>query len=355
MGGEIYMRKKYLNNFKIISILLILIFAMFFNFNNKFLAQDEKEDDKVVLCGIPFGIKLFTDGVIVTATSDVISSKGIVNPAKDAGIKNGDNIKSINGISVKSNEQMADIINENKDKSLELTVKRNKNTFKTKLQPAKEITDENYKAGMWVRDSCAGIGTLTFYNEKNNTFAGLGHGICDIDTGTIMPLKNGEIVKACIGSVTKGIKGSPGELQGYFTEKNSFGNILINNYNGVYGKLNNLSVDKNENITVAKPEEIKTGAAQVLTTIKSTKPKLYNAEIKSINYEANDDKQITIKITDEELIKETGGIVQGMSGSPIIQENKLVGAITNVFVNDPETGYAVFANDMLNETKNISN
>ena len=239
MGGEIYMRKKYLNNFKIISILLILIFAMFFNVNNKFLAQDEKEDDKVVLCGIPFGIKLFTDGVIVTATSDVISSKGIVNPAKDAGIKNGDNIKSINGISVKSNEQMADIINENKDKSLELTVKRNKNTFKTKLQPAKEITDENYKAGMWVRDSCAGIGTLTFYNEKNNTFAGLGHGICDIDTGTIMPLKNGEIVKACIGSVTKGIKGSPGELQGYFTEKNSFGNILINNYNGVYGKLNN--------------------------------------------------------------------------------------------------------------------
>lgn len=348
------MRKKYLNNFKIISILLILIFAIFFNVNGKFLAQNEKEDNNVVLCGVPFGIKLFTDGVIVTATGDIITNRGIVNPAREAGIKNGDNIKKINDISIKSNEQMAQIINENKNKSVDLTVERDKNMFKTKLQPAKAIGEDNYRVGMWVRDSCAGIGTLTFYNEKNNTFAGLGHGICDIDTGTIMPLENGEIVKACIGSTVKGQKGTPGELVGYFTEKNSFGNILLNNYNGVYGKLNNLSIDKNENIPVAKPEEIKIGSAQILTTIKGTTPKLYDAQINDINYQANDDKQITIKITDETLINETGGIVQGMSGSPIIQNNKLVGAVTNVFVNDPKTGYAVFANDMLKQSQNIT-
>lgn len=347
------MRKKYLNNFKIISILLILIFAIFFNVNFKISAQDDK-NNSVVLCGMPFGIKLFTDGVIVTATGDIITNRGIVNPAREAGIKNGDNIKKINDISIKSNEQMATIINENKDKSLDLTVERNKNVFKTKLQPVKVIGEEDFKVGMWVRDSCAGIGTLTFYNEKNNTFAGLGHGICDIDTGTIMPLENGEVVKACIGSLIKGQKGSPGELVGYFTDKNSFGNITLNNYNGVYGTLNNLSVDKNENISVAKPEEIELGDAQILTTIKGTTPKYYDVQIKNINYNTNDDKQLTIKITDKTLINEAGGIVQGMSGSPIIQKDKLVGAVTNVFVNDPETGYAIFADDMLKQTENIS-
>ncbi len=313
------------------------------------------DEVKVTPCGTPFGVKMFTQGVVVVGTSDVKCSKGTVNPAKEAGIKVGDIILNINGKEVNTNEDVSNLINQSGGNPLVISIRRCNVDFDVRIVPVVSDSGDGFKAGIWVRDSSAGIGTLTFYEQESNLFAGLGHGICDTDTGEIMPLLSGDIVSANINGITKSQKGSPGELKGYFNDDVAIGTLLTNNQTGVYGKLNSSPVN-NEPITVAMKQQVLMGNAKILTTIDGCTPESYDIEILNINYdEQSPTKNMIIKITDERLLEKTGGIVQGMSGSPIIQNGMLVGAVTHVFVNDPEKGYAIFAENMVQSTNKIAN
>jgi len=204
-------------------------------------------------------------------------------------------------------------------------------------------------AGIRVRDSSAGIGTSTFYSPSLNISCGLGHGICDVDTGEILTINSGEAVPANIVSINKSSAGSPGELKGQFLE-GSFGKIIANNETGIY--FSDKYEDLNNLKKLAVKQDIKVGDAKIYTCVDGVTPKYYNCKIEKINYNNNITKNMVIKITDKELLDKTGGIVQGMSGSPIIQNNMLVGAITHVFVNDPTKGYGIFAENMLLSAKN---
>ena len=311
------------------------------------------EETKVIPCGVPFGVKIFTDGVVVVGISDVKVNLSTVNPAKDAGLKIGDVIMSIDNHTVNSNEEVAKYIQNCNGNPLTLSVRRENMTFSTEICPVKS-EDSNYKAGLWVRDSSAGIGTLTYYNREQQVFAGLGHGICDVDTGELMPLRNGDIVPAIINGVVKGEKGTPGELRGYFSDQDSIGTLLANVNTGVYGVMDKAPVE-NEPLVVAMKQQVIPGKAQILTTINGQAPQYYDIEIESVNYkEHTPTKNMVIRITDPKLLETTGGIVQGMSGSPIIQNGMLVGAVTHVFVNEPECGYGIFAENMLQISNSIS-
>ncbi len=307
----------------------------------------------VILCGTPFGVKIYTDGVMVIGISDVATTDGSQSPGKASGLQKGDVITKIDDKTVLNNEELEKIIESSNGKEINLSIIRDNIFSNTALKPLKSINDDKYRAGIWVRDSSAGIGTLTFYNKQNKTFSGLGHGICDIDTGEILPLAKGEIIDAAISDVSRGREGSPGELKGCFIDSNPIGKIYANNITGIYGTLNNLPFNTNS-IDIAMKQHVKKGPAQILTTVEGNKPRYYDINIDSVNYNVNSPtKNIKISVTDKNLLEKTGGIVQGMSGSPIIQNGALIGAITHVFVNNPARGYGIFAETMLTNSNNI--
>lgn len=311
------------------------------------------EEKELIPCGTPFGVKIFTQGVMIIGLSDIKTDDGVFNPAKSAGIKKGDIILNINGKEVLSNEDILKIVEESNGQSINLNIRRSNLVFEVNLSPVKSSSDQMYKIGLWVRDSSAGIGTMTFFDPASNCFAGLGHGICDIDTGELLPLSHGDIMKASINGVIKGEKGSPGELKGAFSNNEVIGNLRSNSFAGVYGELKCCPI-QNELLPIAMKQQVKIGKAKILTTISSDTPRYYNIEITSINYNENaPSKNMVILITDEELIETTGGIVQGMSGSPIIQNGKIVAAVTHVFVNEPTKGYAIFIENMLSFSNSL--
>lgn len=301
---------------------------------------------KVYPCGQPFGLKMFTKGVMVVGMGEV--EKGIM-PSKDAGIKLGDMILSIDDIPVYNNQDIIDIINQSNGKDVFIKVNRNNIEHIFKLTPKRSPTQDVYKAGMWVRNSTAGIGTLTFFTD-NGHFGGLGHPVCDIDTGEIMPLLSGEIINVEISGINKGRSGSPGELKGSFSNEENIGILTKNTSTGVFGKITNLEfLNNKKKLSVGMVKDIKQGPAKILATIDEKGPAYFDIIIDKINYNnTNPCKNMIIKIIDKKLINKTGGIVQGMSGSPIIQNGKLVGAVTHVFVNQPLKGYGIFAENMLN-------
>lgn len=300
--------------------------------------------------GSPFGIKMFTDGVMVVGMTDVINSGESCNPAKEAGIRLGDVITRINGKRVSTNEEVAAIVERSGGSPLSMEVRREGGEpFEASLLPVRSDDADVYRAGMWVRDSSAGIGTLTFIDPETSRFAGLGHGVCDIDTGSLMPLSSGEAVDVVITGVTKGMSGNPGELRGTFTETQPMGVLLRNDSTGIYGQLNPASLDLGDvsPAPVAMRQEVKVGKASVRTTVDGGEPEEYEIVIEKVNFsEANPTRNMVIRVTDPRLLSKTGGIVQGMSGSPILQNGKLVGAVTHVFVNDPARGYGIFAENM---------
>ena len=303
-------------------------------------------DEKVIPCGNPFGVKILTSGVMVIGLSDITTKNGVVNPAEEADIQIGDVITSINGKSVSSNSEIADIVNESDGEAITIEFIRDDENKTTSLTPAMAYPGSSYKAGIWVRDSSAGIGTITFCLE-DGVFGGLGHPICDVDTGEVLPLGSGEIVEASINGVEKGYVGDPGELCGTFDNNYSIGIVNYNSDAGIFGKLNT-PLSSHDPVEIALKQDIETGPATIYTTISGKTPQEYDVEIVSVN--VNDDsnnKNMVIKVTDPELLEQTGGIVQGMSGSPIIQNGKLVGAVTHVFVNDPTKGYGIFAENMM--------
>lgn len=294
--------------------------------------------------GETFGIKLYTKGVIVVSIDSVTTANGNADPAVGAGLKCGDIITHINDIPASSSQQMTDAVEKSDGSTLHLKVDRNGEITDIYLKPVMSVNGK-YKAGLWVRDSSAGIGTVTFYDDLSGMFAGLGHGVCDVDTGKIMPLSNGEAVRARVNGFYKSSAGNPGELCGIFSDI-PLGSLRVNHEMGVYGEL--LQPSGAKVIPVALESEVKLGKAQMITTIDDSGPQYYDIEITKI-YPSSDlsARNMIIKVTDPVLLEKTGGIVQGMSGSPIVQNSMLVGAVTHVFVNAPDQGYAIFAERML--------
>ncbi len=302
--------------------------------------------------GDVFGIKLYTKGVIVVSIDSVTTQNGIKDPAVEAGLKCGDIITHINGKDAVNSAQMTQAVEQSDGKVLKLTVDRNGEKMELNLRPELSVNG-NYKAGIWVRDSSAGIGTVTFYDDDARIFGGLGHGVCDIDTGKIMPLNNGEAVRAKINGFYKSTAGNPGELCGVFSDI-ALGNLRVNGETGVYGEL--LQPSGAKKMPVALESEVRLGKAKIITTIDENGPQYYDIEITKI-YPSSDlsTRNMIIRVTDPELLEKTGGIVQGMSGSPIVQNSMLVGAVTHVFVNDPTQGYGIFANRMIQTRDSLEN
>jgi len=310
--------------------------------------------------GQPIGVKLSTKGTLIVALSDIETENGkTISPGAAAGIQVGDSILKINNINITSSEQVSEIVNNCEGKELTILVSRKGEEFTKKVKPVKSANETKYKIGLWIRDSTAGVGTLTFYDEKSNKFAALGHPITDSDTGTILNINTGQIISSSIVSVRKGAKGNPGELKGIFIDEEvSLGEISKNTECGIFGCSNKSLINKkyNKPLDIALRDEIKVGAAQILTTIDGEEPKLYNIEIeKLLKQETPSPKSMIIKITDPVLLEKTGGIVQGMSGSPIIQNNKIVGAVTHVLINKPDTGYGVYIEWMLKDADILTN
>ena len=300
----------------------------------------------VALCpgGCAFGVKFSTKGVLVVGTSAVRHEDKEVNPAEEAGIKVKDILLAINGHEVNAVKEVGEAVSESNGQPLTLTVERGGKTKTLTLTPVK--TQEGYRAGMWLRDSTAGIGTVTYVDPKTGEFGGLGHGICDVDTGALMPMKRGSAMKVEIGGVVKGQVGKPGEIKGYFRPERC-GNVLCNTMCGVFGVFSEIPQGISEAIPVASRHELSEGNAEIICTLGEDGPKHYTVAISKIDRNGTDNKNFVITVTDTALKERTGGIVQGMSGSPILQNGKLVGAVTHVLINDPAKGYGIFIENML--------
>lgn len=311
----------------------------------------EKAEQKVMVSGEVFGIKLYTDGVIVVGIQEVQTDSGKKSPSGSAGIEVGDIIVAIDGENVYTSDQVQSILGANNGGSFEVKIKRGERYRDYTVTPVYCEREGCYKAGMWVRDSTAGIGTITFYNKQSGIFAALGHQINDIDTKEIMPMLDGEAVKATVSKIEKSTRGTTGSLECDFTNQ-TLGKLLTNTDCGIYGAYAEVSECAKE-YPVAAIQEVKKGKATLISTVEKGQPKKYEIEITHIGFnENNREKNMIVKVTDKNLIDKTGGIVQGMSGSPIIQNGKLVGALTHVIVGNPQKGYAVFAQTMAEESNN---
>ena len=297
----------------------------------------------LVPCGQPFGIKLMTDGVMVIELEKFDGNC----PAAECGIKVGDIITAVNGENVTTNKKISEIISKSKGNPCTVTYKHNGYEKNTTLTPA--YSKGSYKAGIWVRDSSAGIGTLTFYNPETSAFGGLGHPICDADTKEPLPLSHGTVGEVEITGFNKSLKGEPGQLLGEFSSSASVGDITANNQSGVFGTLNTPPSDSKA-IELGFRQEAHIGKAVIYTTIDGSEPEEYEISIESLNLNAAAEHDMIVRVTDSRLLEKTGGIVQGMSGSPIIQDGKLIGAVTHVFVDDPTQGYGIFADEMYEQT-----
>lgn len=299
----------------------------------------------VVLGGDIFGIRLYTKGVMIVKIDSVSTSQGEASPGNKAGLKVGDIILKVGSTEIDSNKTLSSLISSSQGKPLKMKIQRGGKTLDISFTAVKGSGDSQYKAGLWIRDSTAGIGTMTYYDRQSGVFAGLGHAVCDVDTGEIMPLSGGDAVEATVKGCYKGESGTPGELCGIFSGK-SMGDLFINGDTGIFGVLS----DYNKNaqvIPVALPSEVTQGDAEIISTVDENGPRSYSVKITKINPDSSDMHNLIIKITDKDLIELTGGIVQGMSGSPIIQNGKLVGAVTHVFVDNATEGYGIFAQNMI--------
>jgi len=297
--------------------------------------------------GEAFGIKFHTDGVIVVGLTSVTDKDGAHTPAKECGIERGDVIIEINGTKIKNAVHFRELIEQAKDDVITLRVKRGDVENAIAIKRYRSIEDNRYKLGIWVRDSTAGIGTVTFIDKESGVFGGLGHSISDVDTSIIMPLGDASIVDVNITSVKKGRNNSPGELRGTFSPIKT-GELYKNTPFGVFGQLTNTK-NYSDEIPIGLKNEARTGKAYIRCSIDHEGVKEYEIEILKINAKALEGKNFLIKVTDSSLIEKTGGIVQGMSGSPIIQDGKLIGAVTHVLVGDPLKGYGIFIEKMLDE------
>ena len=308
----------------------------------------------VIPLGKTIGMKLYTEGVLVVGMSEIEGRK----PYKNSGIEAGDRIIEVNNTKISTADELTECVNTSNGKNIEIKYINDENEIiSAEIEPAK-ISDNEYKIGLWVRDAAAGVGTITFYEPSTGNFASLGHGINDVDTYELIDIANGELVSAQILDIVKGQNGIPGEIRGSIENSITIGNISKNTEFGVYGTISNtnaLNIDSSNEMEVADRSEITTGKAEILCELENGKTERYEIEIQKVFKDNNyDNKSMLIKITDEELIEKTGGIIQGMSGAPIIQNNKFIGAVTHVLVNDSKIGYGVFADLMIKQLKEVN-
>ncbi len=299
----------------------------------------------VYLGGMPFGVKLHTQGVLVVGVSEVEGATGRANPAYAAGIRPKDVITHINDTEVNTVAAVTHHIEEGGGKPLRFTVTRKGKTEQFTVTPIAG-KDGHLRCGLWIRDNTAGIGTVTFILPKTGAFAGLGHGICDADTGALMPLLRGYVADVTLSGIVRGSSGHPGELKGHF-HPGKTGALLANTPQGVFGVFSEAPKDGMTEIPVASAKEVTEGEAQIFCTLSDT-VKAYTVRITKLN-RTTDLKNFVIEVTDPALLEATGGIVQGMSGSPIVQNGKLIGAVTHVFINDPTQGYGILIENMLSQ------
>ncbi len=337
--------KKYRAPGRSLALLLsLLLICALFCFGAS--AADDYKDLKLIPGGIPFGVKFNTEGVIVVGFCDLEGLQKSQNPAYLAGLRPKDVITEINGLPVKDASSLTRAVEESGGRELSLTYLRGGQKNTIKLTPLYSETDGSYKTGIWVRDSGAGIGTVTYILPQTGSFGGLGHGICDGETGELIKMDSGVVTDVKISAVKKGIAGTPGEIKGYFgTEKT--GTLLGNTDCGVYGLFSQIPASVGKAIPIGTRHEVKEGAATILSTLENGQRQEYKIEIGTINRDAKGSKCFIINIKDPALIEKSGGIVQGMSGSPILQNGKLIGAVTHVMINDPCTGYGIFIENML--------
>ena len=322
----------------ILKLFIIMIAVFTLTIPSSIVRASEK---KLYLGGFTCGFSLTTKGAMVIGLTEVIGDNGLVSPSKCAGIQVGDIILSINGKKINKTTQLNDILEDYTQGYLIVEVDRNKKKMFFDVFPEKDISGK-YKIGVFIRDDLSGIGTITYFTSDGN-FASLGHPVAN-NKGEIIQVENGKVFNSTIIGVNKGIKGKAGELKGLILGEESIGEICSNKEVGMFGKFTSIKNLKCKEIESAKA---KIGKAQIYSTIDGTTPKLYNIDIIKVDFFRGNTKNLVIKVTDEELLKYTGGILQGMSGSPIIQDGKLVGAVTHVFINDSTRGYGIAIENML--------
>lgn len=306
----------------------------------------------LVPCGNLIGVKVEAEGICVLGTSPFTAGDKEVCPCKNK-IEKGDIIIEVAGTPLKSKEHLRELIKVNEESALTLKIKRKEELIDVILTPKYCENEGSYKLGLWVKDSTQGIGTVTYFDPETKTFGALGHGINDSDIKRLLPIKAGEVTKATITAIRKGEKGEPGELKGIieYTPRNILGSIESNTALGIFGTLNKRGelLFRNEPIPIAYQNEIEEGKAVILSNIIGDEVKPYEVEIKKVaRYTSEPAKGMVIQITDTRLLEITNGIIQGMSGSPIVQKGKLIGAVTHVFIQDPTKGYGIFIENMLN-------
>lgn len=302
----------------------------------------------VIPVGRTVGIKLFSDGVLVVGLSDIQTGGAAVSPAKDMGLKVGDVITHVNDCEVDTIEQMQSAIQTLAGERMTLKVMRQDKQLQL-CGAAVCSRQGTYQLGTWIRDSMAGIGTVTFYDPKSEIFGALGHGVNDVDTAQLMTMQSGSVMHSSVTDVKKGLSGTPGELHGRFDLQRDMGQLYANTQAGIFGTLGDESIlGSAQPMEIARRSQVKTGAATILSNVAGEEVKEYQVEILHV-YPAveGEMRNLMIKVTDPELLEQTGGIVQGMSGSPILQNGRLVGAVTHVLVNDPTRGYGILMENML--------
>ncbi len=321
----------------------------------KSLTIDTIENVEVVPIGKIIGMKLYTNGVLIVGMSEVENMDNeLVSPFADCDIQEGDTIVKVNETEIENIDNLKTIVNSSNGENVLLTLVRDGTIVTSNITPAQTESDE-YKLGLWVKDAATGVGTITYYEKNTGSFAALGHGIVDTDTDKLIEIDSGEVVTSDVLAITKADVNSPGEIRGSILNQKTIGHVQKNTQFGIYGSLDNLAslnIDTSNAMPVALRDQIQIGDAKLLCSLDGKNNQEYAIQIEKI-YENNnyDNKSMLIRITDKELIKKTGGIIRGLSGSPILQNGKFVGAVTNVLVSNPEIGYAIFGDMMIKEMR----
>lgn len=309
------------------------------------------EEKEVFVGGIPLGFSLNTKGLIVVGDNSVLTQEGNKETQKDKTILPGDILTEINGKEITSVSVVEEELNDFDNEFVNLKVLRKDKTIDIKLKPAKDMESNNYKLGLWVKNNASGVGTLTFVDQNKN-FGALGHPITDYETGSVIPVQDGKIYNCSLVGITKGERGKPGELKCLFLQgKNSKGSVSKNTNSGVFGDIKDSTniVDENKKAIVGNRINVKPGKAYIVSSVSGVREEYEIEIIKANNQKQKSDKSIIFRVKDKRLLSMTGGIVQGMSGSPILQDGKIIGAVTHVFLNDSTKGYGIYIDWMLQE------
>lgn len=296
------------------------------------LLRDKEEKEVLIPGGMVFGAKVRCAFVTVTDAGGLHS------------VKCGDKLISLDGVEIKEAEDVRGVLNNSGGKELVAVFLRGTTRFDVRLTP--KLVGTEYRLGIQLRDSAAGIGTITYIDPETGCFGGLGHGIADSESGEVIEIAGGTVTGVILGGVKRGECGKPGELSGILTDK-PYGDVYSNTPSGVFGKLNSIPRGAHTSVKIASRSEVHTGKAEIYSTIKNGKTAKYEIEITEVDTSSHGTKCFKIRVTDPTLIALTGGIVRGMSGSPIIQDGKLVGAVTHVLVANPTEGYGIFIENML--------